>query len=150
MLDPANGISLAASVVQLVDFSVKLVSRGYELSQSKDGIIAENRGIRAISEDLRHLNGRVLKSLHHSQQNHEPSQDDRDLRVLCERCSQLANELLDRLERLDLPPGGRLRPLRSMRQVLLSIWNKSELDSLKDELEMYRNELNTRFLVELR
>jgi hypothetical protein len=51
-MDPLTAFSLACGIVQFVDFSSKLVSKGYEISISAEGALAENLDLETVTTDL--------------------------------------------------------------------------------------------------
>ena len=52
VLDPVSALSVAAAVVQFVDFSTKLVSKTREMRISIDGRTVEHRHIEAVTQSL--------------------------------------------------------------------------------------------------
>jgi hypothetical protein len=61
MLDPLTALSLAASIVQLVDFSNKVLSDSYEVY--KAGSTSEHEDIKSITTDLSALVDRIQHDL---------------------------------------------------------------------------------------
>ena len=59
VLDPLSAVSLAATVVQFVDFSSKIVSKGYHLYTSAGGALPENARLGYVIEDLRSVTTRL-------------------------------------------------------------------------------------------
>lgn len=62
MLDPFTALSVASSVIQIVDFSSKLVSKGEEIR--RNGSLVENDELERVTKDLQELNGSLLGWLH--------------------------------------------------------------------------------------
>lgn len=61
MLDPLAALSLAASIVQFVDFSSKILSDSYEIYKS--GSTSHHEGIKSITTDLTTLVRRIQNDL---------------------------------------------------------------------------------------
>jgi hypothetical protein len=61
VLDPMSAVSLAATIVQFVDFSSKIVSKGYHLYKSADGVLPENERLRYVITDLKSLNSKLQR-----------------------------------------------------------------------------------------
>jgi hypothetical protein len=176
MLDPINALSLGANVIQVIDFSIKLVSKGYHIYKSADGSLIENLDTEAVAIDLQICNARLSQSLDQYKQSETKSlsseslsssislavgsiggnggaRDDADeqaLEQLCEACNKVASELVERLRRLKVVPGGKHREWKSVRQALKTVWSKDDLDAIATRLRLYRDQLNTRLLVSLR
>jgi ankyrin repeat protein len=156
MLDPINALSLASNVVQVVDFSIKLVSKGYNIYKSADGALVENQDTEAVAIDLRMVNAKLSQSLYRARQTKTSpfgdtdDADDQALERLSESCSEVAEELILRLRKLKIQPGGKNREWKSVRQALKTVWSKQELNDAAARLKLYRDQLNTRILVSLR
>jgi hypothetical protein len=69
------GLSFAAAVVQFVDFSTKLVSKGQRYYQSADGALAENSEMEEASKQLQVLTEPLLGS-----------QEDGAVAAICRGC----------------------------------------------------------------
>lgn len=54
-----DAVSLAAAVIQMVEFSCKLVFKDNELYQSTDGTLVENRELASVAQNLRRLGKRI-------------------------------------------------------------------------------------------
>jgi hypothetical protein len=61
VLDALSAVSLAATIIQFVDFSSKIVSKGYHLYESADGVLSENARLGYVIADLKSLNTRLQK-----------------------------------------------------------------------------------------
>lgn len=135
-MDPISALSLAATVVQLVDFSIKIVSKSSELYRS-NGLV-ENQSIDKATKDLIKLNDQLKDS----------SVSNSDLQELCKACGDAADELLTALSKVKVD--GKGKAWQSFRKALRSIWSKEEIQELEKRLARFRNELNLRLTVGLR
>jgi hypothetical protein len=63
-LDPLSALSVAASVVQFVDFAGKIVSKGKELYTSPSGALSENEWTETVTKRLQALTHNLHKSLY--------------------------------------------------------------------------------------
>ena len=63
VLNALAALSVASSVVQFVDFSVKVISKGNKYYRSTDGALVENTELVATVETFRRLNDGSKKSL---------------------------------------------------------------------------------------
>jgi hypothetical protein len=153
-LDPLSALSIAATVIQFVDFASKIVSKGKHIYKSTDGVIRENGETETVTLRLRDMANDVLqqsKPLEYLDglDVEELSQDHR-LQNICRECSRVSEELLLHLGSLKVPKGTEHRKWKSFRQALKSVWSKQELDAVAKRLDILRNELDTQILVLLR
>jgi hypothetical protein len=143
VLDALSAVSLAATIVQFVDFSSKIVSKGYHLYKSADGALPE---LGYVIRDLKSLNAR----LQYPEISSCLTRDEQSLEDLSSQCSTIATELLGRLEKLSVEQNGRNRKWKSFRQALKSVWSKEALDEMKTTLSGYRSQLELHVLLSLR
>jgi hypothetical protein len=141
-MDPFNALSIAASVVQFVDFASKILSKTYELYKSADGASLENSEHETVTKDLRALNQRLTNRS--SRQGSLPKEE-YALEVICRGCSVIADELLEKLEGIKIK--GKHTKWKSLRQALKTIWSESAIDEVSRRLARYRQELDTQLLV---
>lgn len=166
MMDPITALSVSASIVQFVDFSVKLVSKGYEIYRAPDGALQENLTIEILTADFRKCSDKILESIQPSvnltssekmlldeRQTDETTSiviNELALKEICYGCDEVAKELLAKLERLKFREGSRYRIAKSVRQTLKLVWSKEDIDATSQRLKNYREQLNTRILVSIR
>jgi len=145
-MDPISAVSLAATIVQLVDFSSKLVSKGHHIYHSAKGAVEENIDLEAVTTDLLEISTRL--------KTHERlgclSKDDQLLEDLAGKCATISDELLSRLERLKVQEHAKQRKWKSFRQALKTVWSKKDLDALSVRLRGYREEMELRILATLK
>ena len=145
-MDPLTAFSLACGIVQFVDFSSKLVSKGYELSISAEGALAENLDLETVTTDLSRLADRLS-------QNEELTcftEDQQELRDLASSCQTLADQLMDKLQKLKVDKAAKYRRWKSIRQALKTVWSKKDLDEMVAKLATFRSQLELRLLVSLK
>jgi hypothetical protein len=146
VLDALSAVSLAATIIQFVDFSSKIVSKGYHLYESADGVLSENARLGYVIADLKSLNTRLQK--------HEKlgclTKEEQALEDLSSQCSIIAKELLERLDKLNVEANTKNRKWKSFRQALKSVWNKKALDEMAATLSEYRNQIELHILLSLR
>jgi hypothetical protein len=144
-----DALSLAATIVQFVDFASKLVSKGYHVYRSVDGALPQNLEMEAVAKDLSHLAVRLRS--HKSLGNPSAlTEGERAPEALTEKCNEIATTLLGRLDRLKVKKEERHRGWKSVRQALKSVWNKKELDDLAQKLSSYRDQLQFSILLSMK
>jgi hypothetical protein len=145
-LDPFTALSVASEVVQFVDFSIKIVSKGYRLAKSATGQLREHEHMEAAAERLRDAAQRVDRLLSASPE----SDADQALKTICNGCKEVSEELSNELSKLRLPEGCKYRYWKSFRQGLKSVWAKSKLEAVKERLAELRQDLTIHISVMLR
>ena len=150
-LDPLSALSVAASVVQFVDFASKIICKGKEVYTSIDGALQENMQNETVTVRLQEMTKRLKKPLVQvgSASEEERSQH-RRLQQICKECAEISKELLEHLRDLKVPKGSEHRKWKSFRQALKSVWDKKAIDAMAKRLEGLRSELHTQILVALR
>lgn len=145
-MDPLTALGLASNVIQVVDFSIQLVSKGVEIY--KDGSLAENIDAEEITQSLKGLNGKLQRSVQDSTCGGPLSEADQSLMGLCANCERTANELLTMFDQIKIT--GKHRKWKSARQALKSIIKKENLELLARRLDTYRSEINLNVTLSLR
>jgi hypothetical protein len=134
MLDPMSALSLASSVVQFVDFGIKLVSEGVELYEK--GTLANNDEIEQITRDLTQLTEELTATpqvaLDHARiVTKPPSRDELALQELACSCKLLGDQLLNILD--GLKPQKSHNGLESFRKALRSARKKERSRILRND-----------------
>jgi hypothetical protein len=89
-MDPLTIIGLVGNIIQLVDFSGKLIPKSTELYQSGEGALAENINTETATNHLVLLNSKL--------KNAASTTGDSALERLCKSCGTAADELLAALD----------------------------------------------------
>lgn len=146
-MDPLTAFSTAGTVIQFVDFSLKLLSAGCELYNSATGALYTNEELEYTARNISQLARRLRQPLHPESLT-RVTQEGADLQRICDKCDEIAQDLLKRLESLRMAGGKGV--LKSFRYALKTYWAKEDLDILVDRLEKIREILEMTVLVELR
>ncbi|KAF2815966.1 uncharacterized protein BDZ99DRAFT_514589 [Mytilinidion resinicola] len=147
-MDPFTSLSLATSIIQIVDFSLKLVSKGHDIY--KNGSITSFDQAKSIANDLTGLTQSLtgpLDSISNSKAH--LSDDELKLSNLATETGQIAQELITLVEHLTRH-GGKANPWKSFRQALDTVWSKTKIAEIIDTLNAFRNELILRVVVSLK
>ncbi|KFY73376.1 hypothetical protein V499_06546 [Pseudogymnoascus sp. VKM F-103] len=157
-MDPISGMGCVASVIQFVDFGRKLVSGSLEIYRSADGMSAEHVSIGDISKGLSELiiplrarSDTRLDNVRNANKNRSKeklSVAEKELNRICKDCDDMAQQLLQELDKMRLHGGQ--RKWGSFRQALGNMWNQSQITALEKKLERIRKQVDTTLLVCLR
>lgn len=137
-MDPASATSLAAAILQLADYTRKVLARSRELYKSADGALLGHTELSIIIKNL----DRDLQSL-----KDEPNAP--ELSALASKAKEVTSELVSLLERLMKKPAQNSR-WRSVRQAILSIWKESQIQNLEGRVQRYRNQVDSALLSDMR
>lgn len=159
-LDPLSALSVAASIIQFVDFSSEIISKGKYLYNSSNGVLKENEQTETVTVRLQEMTRKLNESLRRSRINNPTTTQvpaDPELQVqherlkeICQECSDASKELISRLGKLKVPTQTENRKWKSFRQALKSVWSKEAVDAMAKRLELLRNELDSQMLVLVR
>jgi hypothetical protein len=161
-IDPLSALSVAACVVQFVDFAHRIVSKGRQLYSSPNGALRDNEETETATKHLQSLAETLKESIEEipptkrappARANKRVKDEYRQevrLRQICAECDDLSTELMQRLRDLKVPKGEEHRKWRSFRQALKSVWSKKEVDEMATKLDGLRKELDSQVLVLLR
>ena len=144
-MDPLAALSLAASVVQFVDFGLSIAKEGTEVYHSLDGATIQNATLEYITKDLQSLMERLKIQPPPVGTTFTPAQT--SLNNLVKKCSETAKEILDKLEKVK---ARKRSVIESLRAAFLNVWSKKGIDELCKHLEGYQIQLNTHLLGSLR
>jgi hypothetical protein len=149
-MDPLTALSVAGTIVQLVDFGTKILRGSFSVYRSASGALPVNDELEIITRDLTVLATKLRRPLYaedvptielHSIQ-------DRALRDLCDNCARVADKLLDRLNGLRVQ--GRHQMWRSLQHAIRTAWAQNEVDELTTTLSRYRTSIQTHILSSIR
>lgn len=145
-MDPLSALGVASNIIQIVDFSSRIISRSHEIYKSVDGRSKEHavlddaaKNLRELSSDLGKYTRPNLRSLNAA---------DKQLVRLRRECEEVVQELRDALE--DLKLEGDHTKWQSIHQALRSIWTQRDISDLEMRLDKIRKGIDTALLVSLR
>jgi hypothetical protein len=148
-LNPLSALSIAASIIQFVEFSSEVVSKGRGIYSSVDGALRENNEKETIATRLQCL-AEGLKLPTRPDDGSVATEQEQALQDICTECISLSDELLLRLEKVKVPSWFEQRKWKSCRQALKSVWSKKKLDEAAARLLQLRHELDSHVLYYLR
>ncbi|THV45359.1 hypothetical protein BGAL_0498g00040 [Botrytis galanthina] len=101
MFGPLSTLSLAATIVQFVDFGSRIIATATELHHSSEGALANNLELSTIISDLSSIsNGLSVRSS--GQRMHSYNKDELALMGLTSQCKELSDKLLHDLDGLNI------------------------------------------------
>ena len=145
-MDPLTAFSLACGVIQVVDLSIKTLSKCKELCQ--EGSWAEYQELEDLTNHL--VDVRDKLELTNGKQNAEAlgAADDQSLLEVAGKCSKTADHLVEKFRSLKIE--GPHKKRQAVLKTVKLLWDKSELRDIQRRLDGYRNVLDTQILIDLR
>ncbi|CZR68584.1 uncharacterized protein PAC_18483 [Phialocephala subalpina] len=167
-MDPITAVSLAGTVVQFVDFTTKLISTVRQLyskgQPDSDAVAAKS------ATQIQQLAASAVTDLHDYQltlqegltsdtASQSLARDEEILKALCilfsisYECTYEAGALIRLLDKLKVPAnaGGDTvyRGWKSLKQALMSVCSRGEIERLEQKLSDYRTQVNSQVLISL-
>lgn len=129
-------LGVASSILQIVDFGMKVFHTTYELAKASADASTQNVELESLAEEHRNVAKRLQLSL---QSRASLSFNEKALVQISTDCIKLTEELLNLLGRLKVPQGS-----RNFRRVLESTKAAVKTHRKRDEIESYRRQLQQR------
>ena len=144
-MDPLTALSAAGTVVQFVDFSIKILSSTRKIYHSVSGNLPAHEELEYVTTDISRLAARLKKPCD-QEEGIEPTSP--ELQEICKKCDEVAQDLLQRLKHLKTDK--KKNALQSLRGALLASWARKDLNELVTRLNTYKQSVQTHLLAELR
>jgi hypothetical protein len=148
-MESIAALSLASNIIQVVDFSARIISSTHQLYTSNDGKLEEHAVLEAATKNLSELYEDLLRS---SKPNahRDLSASDRQLARLKNESEVVVGDLIEWLQHVQLKAPR--RSWRSIYEALTTVLDKKEfkkISKLADRLNKIRKEIDSAILVSL-
>lgn len=134
-----DALSLAACVIQFLEFTCGLVARGVAIHGSLTGRTVDHDELDRITAALSNGNEEITRSLKQAEHERQLTRNEDQLKTMATECQDITKKLLSLLDHLKLK-GPRTR-WKSFRQAILSVWKEREVQSLETRLDRFRQQL---------
>lgn len=149
MAEIIAGLSLAANILQVLDFGGRFISTAWSIHKEEASVLKEYSTLQFTAHKLGELAGQVQQA--------DAGQDPATLSII-KQCEKAVRRLLDCLESLDLKrdelSGLSIQAKRkrtdAIRLSLKMLWKKDDIESLQRSFEEVREQLITHLLVSIR
>ena len=139
VLEALGALSLASSIVQFVDFTSKLISKGNQFYKSNDGALEENNELQVIANNL----GRLSKGLDEAARTYTASGPLNDEGIALQKvavdCQKIAKDFSTALDELKVL--GTQNRWKSFRKAVKLYWSKETIDNMLQRLQLARGDL---------
>lgn len=142
-MEPIAAFSLACGVIQVIDFSTKVLSQFREIY--KNGSLSENETIESMAECLTTLRADLQPS---TPSTGTQTAGDKDLIQLSTKCSNMAKGLVAELQSLKVGSTG--SRWEAMSVTFRNLKKKGTIDRMQKRLDECRKTLDTKVLADLR
>lgn len=150
MPNPLDAVSLASAIGQLVEYASRFVGTGLEIYKSASGTTKDRLHARTVTAHLITLTD-GLAAKNNVCRTHSGGQfgahDDGNLIVLAFRTSQLAQELIQRLQSLELDENATFKSWAVFRSALKSMWSAGKIEAIQRKLDDLRGEISFQLLI---
>lgn len=163
-MDPLTALGLASNVIQIVDFTSRLLSNSKEIYDSADGTLEMHRSLRQAATNLQELSAELRPKRPSNLQEPEryrkekskPASEKKEIRPadvqlleLTIEAKRIADKVSFVVESLTSSKTDR-KYWRSIQQALRAAWTQKEFLELEARLDTIRKEIDTALLMSLR
>ena len=141
-MDPLTALSVASSIVQLVDFTQGLFRSTYRIYKSTTGRSESNVDLQTISTSLKTLSSDLAKSVEQARSDtgKESSSNEEQLLDLSKNCAGVAEKLIAALDQLTAQKIHNIWD--SFDVAVRSVTSNKQVKYLSKRLEFYRQEIS--------
>jgi len=150
-MEPLSALSIASAVIQIADFSSKVIARTREVYSSASGTIEETTLLEDAMTNLEDLMIGLESSISRKSAGrgafHQKTAD-QQLLHLAKESHAVAADLREMLNKVKLKKDGRQRG--ALNQGLRSVLEQKNISALKEKLDEIRKQIDTALLISLR
>jgi hypothetical protein len=147
-MEPFSILAVTTAACQFLDFATKIVHGTWTIYKADPGQDSNrNSHVRTILEDVKITNDKLRASVQNSVIQQLSSEDDAVLK-LAKECDELAARLiaaLDALQKKNETGKGQL--WSSFLIALKSVLSSKEIDALKEDLKLYREQMKVHVII---
>ncbi|KAK4033781.1 hypothetical protein C8A01DRAFT_39751 [Parachaetomium inaequale] len=148
MAEAVAALSLAANVLQVTDFGIRFVSTAWNIWRSGPESIEAFAALQALSQDLKSVSVQLQTGQNAVQTDHLAASD-KGIFEAARECSNAAQEILDRLDKLGLQSTP-ARKRDAARASFKLLWKSDDIKALQARFEGIRNQLTLNLAASLR
>jgi hypothetical protein len=147
-MEPSTALAIASAVIQVVDFSSKVIARTREVYHSADGSIEENAHLQEAAANLEDLMLQLKSGIRKAPDIENQSTPHQRLLQLAQDSQIAADRLRKLLNKVKFNKNGDQR--MALGQGLRSVLEQNNISALKARLDEIRKQVDTTLLVALR
>jgi len=144
-MDPISSLGLASNVIQIIDFTGRIISHTHEISHSAEGVLESHTFLEDAANNLSELYQELAKN---NTKSTKLSEADRQLLKLRRECQDVTKNLIDLLNCVkNQNPHDKWQ---SVRQAILCMWSQKDILAHETKLDSIRKQIGTALLCSLR
>lgn len=148
-MDPITAFQVAGTVITFVEFSRTLLNDAREVYKSPSGATSQVVKLGSIAVDLNTVGGHISTSLKCGPASSRTRSDDRLIKI-CERCTEMQNELQQALRGLQARGDTKFDfAVSSVATAFRSIWSQSKINDMDRRLREIQSEMTMAVLMSL-
>lgn len=149
MAEAVAGLSLAANILQVLDFGKQFLCAAWAIYRSGAEGIDLLSDLQSITNDFESVLGELQGGAARDRALRSAKGDDDDgIFLLAEKCAAVLSEMLQSLAKIGAPGKGRKRD--AVKTAFKLAWKKGDIETLQKRLEQFRDELNLHLVFSLR
>ena len=145
-MDPLTAFNLVSGIIQLIDFSSRVILKGKEVYEN--GASHEYEALQIMTAYLTSLRKDLQVPSDVQNFRADLTPDEKTITELADKCGDTAFQLTRKLQ--DLKVEGPHRKLQVVTKTIKAHWRKRELQEMQERLNGYRNALDTQVLINIR
>lgn len=130
VLEGLTALGLACNVLQLIEFTAKIVSNSREIYKSSTGIPNDRVALKTVVDDLNKHSKQIEVSNNHPE----------DLRKLALQARAISEEVLAALAKIQVE--GKNTRWRSFMSAFKEAWSREKIKEMTDQLSEVRSQMN--------
>ncbi|ORY14588.1 hypothetical protein BCR34DRAFT_479383 [Clohesyomyces aquaticus] len=152
-MEPLTALSLASSIIQIVDFTGKIISRSKEIYRSADGVLETVTVLEQAANQLQEMSADLKAGppdLSEEEMKYQKpmSASERQLLQLSQEAKDISEEIVQAVNKIKVK--GSKKAWKSVEQALRSVWSQKEMSALETRLDTLRKQIDTALLFSLR
>jgi hypothetical protein len=147
MAEAVAALSVAANVIQFVDFGGRVISTAWAVHQRGSDGFGEAMDLERTAKDLTLVLAGLRVPLE-VQEDGSKTESQQSVEELVDQCSKLAGDMLASLSKIGL--SDKLRKRDALRAAFRMAWKEDEIKHQQTRLDGIRHQLNLHILMSLR
>lgn len=146
-MDPLTAVSLAANIIQFVDFTSKLVFSARSIWQSTTGSRAEDDELDLVAQSITRLHENVVILERIPLASAKLTRREKSLLPLQQACVSLGNDLISTLDKLRVSEPR--KKWKSVRVALVSVWKEEKVKQMEARLMKLQRQIDSHLISDI-
>jgi hypothetical protein len=147
-LETAVALGVASSVIQIIDFSRKLLTETRDTIKGGQENRVKRQELEAIAQSFKDLGQSLQTSLQEANLTRNLTSEEQKIYDVSNDVDRIASQLASQLDKIKARSNSMI--WRSFREALNMVWHQSKIDDLVNSLTLHRMTIDTSILVLMR